>query len=199
MVAVLGDASGSMEMAIKCSSCLGSLLSAALKADLSFFNETSFRPAMTPTTANCAIKVVESTKAEGGTSMAAALWPFYEKKQKVDLFVLVSDEGENEKCEGYNFAELFVKYTAEVSAACKVMLVSFLPPGVDGAIKVSLDEAGVECRQFRLDLNRPDTSKFDSILGLAALERSYFEKRAQYLTSTTSMPESVADMILAYC
>jgi hypothetical protein len=153
-LAVLGDASGSMEVAIKCAACLGSLLSATLRSDLLFFNETSFPPSVVPRSAKDTVNVVEETKAVGGTCMAAGLWPYYHKKEKVDLFVLVSDEGENEKFEGLDFAELLLRYQQEVSASAKVVLVSFLPAGQKGKIEERLEQVGIPATQFRLDADR---------------------------------------------
>ena len=39
-------------------------------------------------------QAVEVT-AQGGTTPAASLWPFYEKKEKVKTFIMVTDEEEN--------------------------------------------------------------------------------------------------------
>lgn len=36
--------------------------------------------------------------ATGGTSPAASLWPFYERKEVVKTFVIVTDEEENTVC-----------------------------------------------------------------------------------------------------
>jgi len=199
---VLGDASGSMEVAIKCASTLGSLLSAALKSDLLFFNTNSWTPSITPRSAVDAIAVVEETKAVGGTAMAAALWGYYEDKKKIDLFVLVSDEGENEGYNGWLFAPLFKRYLLEVNPLCKVILVSFLEQGDNGTIKDRLEGEGITAQQFRLDKERPDTSKFDALLGLVSLETSFILIRSStikdILQGTFLLPNSVLEIIHSY-
>jgi len=201
-VAVLGDASGSMEVAIKCASTLGSLLSAALKSDLLFFNTNAWSPSIIPRTAADAIKVVEETKAVGGTAMASALWGYYEDKKKVDLFVLVSDEGENEGWNGWLFAPLFKRYLLEVNPLTKVILVSFLEQGDNGTIKSRLESEGIIAQQFRLDKERPDTSKFDALLGLVSLETSFILIRSttikDILQGMFGFPDSVLDIIRFY-
>lgn len=168
-IVIAGDASGSMEVAIKSATILGSLLSCVLDATLIFFHEEVVQPPCQPRSAQDVIKVVEGVPAKGATSMAAALWPYYEKKEKIDMMVLVSDEGENIKCNGYFFAELLEKYRAEVSPNFQVVLVSFLPVGDEGTILKRLRERKIQATQHRLDASMPDTSKFDGIMGLISL------------------------------
>ena len=105
-------------------------------------------------------------RASGTTSMAAALNVFYQKKQQVDLFVLVSDEGENTKVNGRFFAQLLAKYRAEVNPRAKCAFVSFLSPGNEGLMLQRMrGEEGVEVPpQHRFDPSRPDLSKFDGLL-----------------------------------
>jgi len=176
-IAVMGDASGSMEVAIKTASIVGSLLSVAFQADLSFFDTDSYEPLCVPKNAKDAIKVVEGTEAKGATSMAAALWPYYEERRAMDLFILVSDEGENVPKNDLMFAKLFKRYKEEISPECKVFLVSFLEVGDEGKIKESLDAEGIPCEQFRLAPDRPDTSKFDALLGRITLETTALRAR----------------------
>jgi len=202
VVAVLGDSSGSMQVAVKCAATLGSLLCAVLKADLSFFHTVSFAPPVVPRTVKQVLEVVEKVKADGGTSMAAALYPFYMRKQRVDLFVLVSDEGENTEYDNHLFAGLFKKYQAEVHPTSKVILVSFLKVGEIGVIKQRLEEVGIDALQFRLDGDRPDTSKFDSLLGLISLETEQFQERhhliERILTKQCKLPSVVFQLIIDY-
>lgn len=198
-VVVLGDASGSMEVAIQCSTILGSLLTATLKADLSFFHEAPFAPSIIPRTAQEAIRVVRETEAKGATSMAAGLWPYYENKRKVDMFVVVSDEGENVLCNGYTFAQLFAKYKMDVAPSAKVLLISFLPPGEEGIIKTRLLELNIPCKQLRLDALKPDTSKFDAVLGMAMMDRDFFAERFELIRNTTNIANTdLVDLITDY-
>ncbi|ETO15214.1 hypothetical protein RFI_22150, partial [Reticulomyxa filosa] len=174
--AVLGDASGSMEVAIKSASIIASLLSVALDADLTFFNSNPFPPPVTPRNVKQTIEVVEKVEARGGTSMASALNKYYENKQIIDLFILVSDEGENEKYNGHWFHELFQKYLNEVNSNCKLFLVSFVKVGENGKIMQRLRSVNLTCKQFRLHPKYPDTSKFDSLLGMITLTLSVIQE-----------------------
>jgi len=245
--AVLGDASGSMEVAIKCSCTLGSLLSAVLKADLSFFHELSFKPSVQPRSAEQAIKIVRETKAQGATSMAAALYPFYESKTKVDLFILVSDEGENRTFNGLSFVQLFTKYREEINPEAKLFYVSFLQQNEEGKLfsamkdarsEAEIDEArrlseqaaavaaaapvpgGVDPNQqvllpvkpvqYRLDGLRPDTSKFDALLGSVLLEAQAIQRKKEDVSNVVrqlvhedgrpgaELPEVLVNEILQY-
>jgi len=170
--AVLGDASGSMEVAIKSSCIIASLLSVALSADLKFFNEEVFDPPVVPRTVNETIEVVNKICARGGTCMASALYPYLAKKIKIDLFILVSDEGENEKYNGQYFSSLFKTYKNNVNPKAQLFLVSFLNVGEEGVIMRRLKEKKIDekcIKQFRLHPENPDTSKFNALLGMVAL------------------------------
>eukprot|EP00618_Florenciella_parvula_P017280 CAMPEP_0119544400 /NCGR_PEP_ID=MMETSP1344-20130328/54710_1 /TAXON_ID=236787 /ORGANISM="Florenciella parvula, Strain CCMP2471" /LENGTH=752 /DNA_ID=CAMNT_0007588899 /DNA_START=82 /DNA_END=2337 /DNA_ORIENTATION=- len=178
-VAVLGDASGSMEVAINTATILGSLLSVCLNADLRFFNDGSFPPPTMPTKAAEVLTVTEQVPATGLTSPAVALTPFFAEAKAgteppVDLFIVVSDEEENtpDPTSGMTFAQRFRQYQQEVNANAKCFLVSFLtgPSSFLGKMNASLRSEGIMCRQFRLDARRPDLSKLTSLLALLKLE-----------------------------
>ena len=172
-VAVLGDASGSMEVAINTATILGSLLSVCLDADLRFFNERAFAPPLVPASAAEVLGVTEQVPATGVTAPAAALRPYF-KEAPVDLFVVVSDEEENtpDPDTGKTFAELFSQYRAEVNPRATVFLVSFIsgPSSFLGKMNATLRVQGIVCRQFRLAAARPDLSKLASLLALLKLE-----------------------------
>jgi len=171
-VAVLGDASGSMEVAINTSTILGSLLSVCLDAELHFFNDGVFPAPLAPKSAADVLRVTELVPAQGVTSPAAALWPFYEQKKACDLFIVVSDEEENTESHGYTFAKLFAKYRAEVNPSAACFLVSFLagPSSFLGKMNAAMRVEGISCRQFRLDGRRPDLSKLPNLLAMLKLE-----------------------------
>lgn len=178
-VAVLGDASGSMEVAINTATILGSLLSVCLNADLRFFNSGSFPPPSMPSKAAEVLTVTEQVPATGLTSPAVALSPFFAEAKAgtaapVDLFIVVSDEEENtpDPATGMTFAQRFRQYQQEVNANAKCFLVSFLtgPSTFLGKMRASLLSEGITCRQFRLDARRPDLSKLTSLLALLKLE-----------------------------
>jgi hypothetical protein len=170
-IAVLGDASGSMGVAVRCATIIASLLSCVLDADLVFFNGDCIKPPIVPRTVSDTIRVVNKIKADGSTSMAAALYPYYNKKTKIDLFVLVSDEEENTESHGFMFADLFKKYRQEINPFCDLFFVSFLDAQLGkGQIQQSMEAEGIfDWRVFRLHPSKPDTSKFDVLLGMIVL------------------------------
>ena len=47
------------------------------------------------------LQLAVDTRAGGGTTPAASLWPFYEKKEVVKTFIVVTDEEENGQCHGH--------------------------------------------------------------------------------------------------
>ncbi|ELR17586.1 Ubox domain containing protein [Acanthamoeba castellanii str. Neff] len=173
-VVVMGDASYSMDIAIRTATIIGSLLAALTKADLLFFNVKSFTPKTMPRTIEDVLECATSTPADGLTAPACALWDYYQKKTVVKFFIAVTDEIENEKSKGEYFAQLFYKYYTEVYPA-KIVFVSFLEnPGEKGRMVKSLENLGIVPLQFRLDSHRPDLTKVDTLLGLLASECSFF-------------------------
>lgn len=55
---------------------------------------------------NCSVfvqvlKLAVTTRADGGTAPAASLWPFYERKEVVKTFIIVTDEEENTSYKNY--------------------------------------------------------------------------------------------------
>ena len=47
------------------------------------------------------LQLAVDTRAGGGTTPVASLWPYYEKKEVVKTFIMVTDEEENGDVEGY--------------------------------------------------------------------------------------------------
>lgn len=47
------------------------------------------------------LEMAVTTQATGGTSPAASLWPFYERKEVVKTFIMVTDEEENQQNNGF--------------------------------------------------------------------------------------------------
>lgn len=129
-VAVIGDASGSMEVAIRTATILSSLLTAICSAKLNFFNSAVFEPAFVPKTLEDVLSLAIVTRADGSTANAAGLVPYYDAKEVVKTFVMVTDEEENANgkiADGSEtrFFELFMKYRAEIYPA-KLVFISFL-------------------------------------------------------------------------
>jgi hypothetical protein len=129
-VAVIGDASGSMEVAIRTATILSSLLTAICSAKLNFFNSQVFEAAFIPKTLEDVLSLALVTKADGSTANAAGLVPYYDAKEVIKTFVMVTDEEENANgkiADGTQtrFFDLFMKYRAEIYPA-KLVFISFL-------------------------------------------------------------------------
>ena len=169
-VAVLGDASGSMEVAIKTSTIISSLLTAICDAKLSFFNNDSFEPSINPKNVAQVLELAHRTRAENCTSPAAALVPYYGKKEIIKTFIIVTDEEENTDAvhEGkrWKFFELFKEYRQKVYPAT-LIFVSFLSSQhqLGQMYGKFLDEKIEDVMQFKFSRERPDLTKLDSILG----------------------------------
>jgi hypothetical protein len=174
-VAVLGDASGSMQVAINAACIVGAMMCALFEAELVFFNAHAFRSAKhaSPRSAVEVLEVAHEVQANGGTAPAAALAEFSQAKQPIDLFIVVSDEGENMGwgSHGERFAALFARYKREVHPQAQVTFVSFLQQSDKGQMVCDMHKQGESgVKQQRFDPQRPDLSKFDGLFGQLMLE-----------------------------
>lgn len=176
-IAVLGDASGSMEIAIRTSSIIAGLLTAITSAQLCFFNtENRYAPYL-PKTIEEVLQLAVDTQAGGGTTPAASLWPFYEKKEVIKTFIVVTDEEENGtcSCNGDWFHQMYEKYHDEVYPA-KLVFVSFFSfQQAKGHMVPKLEELGFKPLRFVFDLSRPDLTKLDKLFGMLATGTSGFD------------------------
>jgi len=131
---------------------------------------------MIPETAEDVIRIAKHIGADGSTAPAAALYPLYHDKRKVNFLIYVTDEEENEPFREFNFTELFDKYLKEVNPDTKLVFISFVegkdPGKMFSNIKSSL---GFEPLQFRFSKNRPDLTKLDSLLGFLSSESAFFQ------------------------
>ncbi|KAJ3295197.1 hypothetical protein HK104_002931 [Borealophlyctis nickersoniae] len=173
-IAVFGDSSPSMQVAIKTATIIGSLLAARLDAELTFFDHARHFPTIQPRTAADVLTVTDSVQIHHSTSPAVCLYPYYATRTPMDLFIVVTDEEENTACPDSRmmFAPMFMKYKEEVNPDIQLFFVSFLEIGDQGYMVSQLKQAGLEQspRQFRLDTYRPDLSKFDELVGLLNLQ-----------------------------
>jgi len=196
-VAVLGDKSGSMSVAVRSACIISSLLAVAFNADLKFFDDKCVEPSVVPRNVKDTIKIVNEIAARGSTSMAAGLWPYLRDSLSKDLIVLVSDEGENQTCQGMMFHDMLKKYKAQVNPNVKVFLVSFLEKNNHGTIMTNLEKAGIEgIYQYRLLPRRPDTSKFGSLLGQAVMQTVGVQRKLKALWVV--FPIQVSEIIWSY-
>jgi len=183
-VAVLGDASYSMDVAIRTATIIASVLTLLSQADLKFFNVTAVDSPQQLRNVQDVLSVAKDMKADGLTASASALWPYYQAKKAVRFFVVVTDEIENNKFQNnFYFPDLFKRYYEEVYPA-KLIFVSFLDnPQQKGRMVRSLEHLGFDVLQFRLDGSRPDLTKMDTLLGLLSSESSYFPEQVTTLAN----------------
>ncbi|KAL8588504.1 hypothetical protein ACOMHN_022291 [Nucella lapillus] len=175
-IVVIGDKSGSMSVAIRTSTIIASLLTAITAARLTFFNTQDHEATTMPETVEQVLEMAINTRAEGGTAPAASLWPYYERKEVVKTFIMVTDEEENSDCHGFRFGDLYKKYCEEVFPA-RLVFVSFLShQHAQGQMVSDLQNKGYNPLQFRLEGNRPDLSKLDNLFGLLSADSATFDE-----------------------
>nr|XP_054749411.1 uncharacterized protein LOC129254897 [Lytechinus pictus] len=175
-VAILGDRSPSMEVAIKTSTIVAGLLTAITDAKLSFFSNKDYVPEKIPKTITEVLEMASTLKTDGMTAPAASLWPYYERKEVIKTFVVVTDEEENGENNGYRFLPLFKKYREEVYADAKLVFISFLfSQHAVGQMVSALNADGIQPMQFKFSRSRPDLTKLDSILGLLSTSTGDFK------------------------
>lgn len=196
-VAVLGDASASMQVCVNSACICGAMMAAIFEADLVFFGSRAFRARSHPLPRSAAevLEVTEEVHAQNTTSPAAALHEFYRERRPIDLFIVVTDEEENTTHDGRSafggrlssdagerggmfFAALFERYLREVHSSAKCLFVSFLSRVTDeGAMVAALRERGISATQIKYDQQRPDLSKFEALLGTVLLEAKGIAER----------------------
>jgi len=165
---VFGDASSAMQSAIQAATIMATMISVCFGAELSFFNSHFVAsPCPHPSTVEETLRICVQVQASGCTSLAAALWPYYESKKVIGRIVLVTDEEENTACNGYGFAHLLQTYKKEVHA--NVELIVICVDSGDTKFRASLDQCGITYKRMEIDGQRPDLTKFDAMLGQIAL------------------------------
>ena len=180
-VVVIGDRSGSMEVAIRTSTIIASLLTAICSAKLVFFDDKNMEAPFIPTNIEEVLEMAVTINTGGCTAPAACLWPIYSKKEVVKTFIMVTDEEENAPFEGYRFAPLFKKYREEVYQA-RLVFVSFLrSQHAEGQMVRELHQAGVteNVMHFNFNQNKPDLTKLDKLFGLLSSETDDFEEKVK--------------------
>ena len=181
-VAVLGDASSSMQIAINTGSIIASILSNLCNAEIRLFRNND-ELLQAPKTAQDVVELSTKCLASGCTAPAASLWPYYNNKKHIDTFIIVTDEEENTTHNGnwnnnsyinkttgngYMFAPLYKKYLEEINPNANLVFVSFTRPGVDGFmikdIKKEIPSYYEKVQVFKMGLVRPDLTKIDKII-----------------------------------
>ncbi|CAF0709851.1 unnamed protein product [Brachionus calyciflorus] len=170
-VAVLGDASSSMNVAIRTATIISSLLATICDAKLTFFNYENFASESEPKNISDVLDVAFKTEASGSTAPAASLVPYFNKKEIIKTFIIVTDEEENTYAstsdgKTWRFFELFMEYRKTIYPA-SLIFVSFLGHQHSQGQMYSdfVRENVPDVLQFKFSRSRPDLTKLDSILG----------------------------------
>ena len=170
-ILVLGDASGSMEVAIKTSSIITSILCAVGKAQLSLFAGSNRIILSPPRTVREALQFARTMRADGCTCPASSMGHYLENRVKFDTIIVVTDEEENTADSTYNsrFAPLYHRYINTVYRA-KLIFVSFTSPTTDGTMTIELKHVldGETYKELvtvhKYYLRNPDLNRLDCIL-----------------------------------
>lgn len=164
-VVIFGDASSSMDVAIKTSSIIMSILCAICNAEMHLFRTINEHIKNVPKNVNDVMKFNETCRASDMTSPAASLDYYYSRKEKVDVIIMVTDEEENTPSSGLLFKPMFDKYCETIGKIPKLIFISFLKKGNRGQMYPSLNESYPEyVHQYIFDKSIPDLTKLDSIL-----------------------------------
>jgi hypothetical protein len=187
-MAVLGDCSASMQVAVRTASIIGSLLAALGSAELHFFNYQNIKPAFVPNTIKEVLVIADEIQANCATSPAASLEELYYRKVRMETMVVVTDEEENTtgRRSGMMFDELAEKYRAEIAPECLFVFVSFLSASDEGYMVTKLKARGLPYVQCRLNGQRPDLTKLDMLLGKLSMDTPLREVATQALALVVS-------------
>ena len=194
-IVVLGDGSGSMEIAIKTSSIIASILTAICKAELRIFRNKDELISNPPRNVKDVVLFNQYIKAYSSTSPASSIFPYLKDNKKVNTFIIVTDEEENAMVKtsvynyyqrvitnknhcpnnppiNMNFMQVYQEYRNKINPA-KLIFISFLNNGKEGKMVSQLlkthPEWKEDIQQFVFDRNDPDLSKLDSVLAKIAM------------------------------
>lgn len=167
-VAVVGDASYSMEVAIKTSGIITSLLCYICNASLHLFHDKDVHFENPPRTIVDAVKFGKTVKVMGCTAPASSLWFYYKDKKVVKTFIIITDEYENRAYQNHRFADLYMKYMKEVYPA-KLVFISFTDPNTDGQMAKDLkyrlrNQYDELVKVFKFNVKNPDLNRMDIVL-----------------------------------
>lgn len=181
-VVVMGDKSGSMDVAVRTSNIIASSLTSLTDAQLVFFDAENVIPSLIPSNVEEVLRLCDEVKACGGTTPAASLYPYYEKKKVVKTFFVVTDEEENGAYMNESFASLFKKYNEEVYPA-SLVFISFLSQNDFGRMMTQLKEIAPDIKplQFKLSEQRPDLTKLDAIYAMLSFNGEEFSKKVDVI------------------
>ena len=181
-VAIFGDQSGSMEIAIKTSGIITSLLCLICNASLHLFHDSDEFFSEPPRTITDAVKFGKEIKTKGSTAPASSLMYYYSRKITLASIILITDEEENTSYMGYRFADLYLKYLNEVcnDSPTKLVFISFSDQNKDAEMVSSLkntligkivnnkvmssEEFNNLVKVFKFNVDDPDLNRMDVVL-----------------------------------
>lgn len=168
-VVILCDGSSSMDIAIKTSAIVSSILTAICQAQLRVFRSQDELIKNPPRTAEDAILFSKYCHANNCTNPASSIYPYYANKIEVKTFIVITDEEENEKVNNMNFADIFKKYREEIYKS-KIIFISFIKNRNNHMqmiydIKNKINNVEEDILQFTFDFHNPDLRRLDNILG----------------------------------
>jgi len=193
-VAVFGDQSSSMEIAIKTSGIITSLLCYICNAALHMFHSESDHIVNPPRSITDAVKFGREVKTKGYTCPAASMLYYYNRKEVVKTIIIITDEQENRsinltqskpepqfqspflvsssnktKDVVCRFAELYQKYITEVYPA-RLIFISFSDPNKDAEmvselkLKIGTNVVDELVKVFKFNVKDPDLQRMDIVL-----------------------------------
>lgn len=168
-VAILCDASSSMEVAIKTSSIITSLLTCATNASLDVFGSDNLHIKNPPRTVEEGVKFGKEMKTRGCTCCASSIGHYYDRKQLVNTFIIVTDEEENTKYKNQMFDDVYLKYINEINPA-RLIFISFSNPNSDALMVRNLrkrmdpDVFASLVSVYKFDVKNPDMNRMDLVL-----------------------------------
>jgi hypothetical protein len=187
-VAIFGDQSGSMEIAIKTSGIITSLLCYICNANLHLFHSNDDRIMDPPRNITDAVKFGKEVKTKGSTCPAASLMYYYFRKEIVKTIILITDEEENASVSLHQdrthfkpdntqckFADLYKKYIEEIYPA-RLVFISFSDPNKDADMvsdlrkKVGDNIVDEMVKVFKFNVKDPDLNRMDVVLKYLAGE-----------------------------
>uniref|UniRef100_A0A6C0EPW5 TROVE domain-containing protein n=1 Tax=viral metagenome TaxID=1070528 RepID=A0A6C0EPW5_9ZZZZ len=217
-VVVLGDASSSMQVAIRTSGIVTSLLCAMCKAELRLFRGKDEFIHDPPHTVKEALRFGRNMQAYSCTAPAASLKPYLDNRKFVRTFIVVTDEEENTLANGSHeptsnwssdltdrgyFANMFSQYIDRVNKSAKCIFITFTDsPMYDGdmtkALRHILTPAQFEAHisVYKFSKRNPDLRKLDVMLAeLSEIKNEEPEERECEDDKITISKEELRKMI----
>lgn len=174
-IVILCDGSSSMDIAIKTSAIITSILTVICQSELRIFRSKDEIIEDPPKSAEDAILFSKFCEANDCTNPAASLYPYLVDKKEIKTFIIITDEEENEKINGMNFADIFKKYRQEVFKS-KIIFISFIKDRNNhmqmiNDIKSKIRDIDEDLTQYTFDFYNPDLRRLDNILSqISSLE-----------------------------